>query len=1033
MRAFTWFFAASGMAGLIYEITWTRQLATFVGHSAFAQAIVLFAFLGGMALGSLLVAGRSMRLQSPLMAYARVEAALALSAVAFPSVHAWVMNTTYRHLLPALGGGVATTLAQWGIATLVILPPSVLMGMTFPLASAAMLTDTPRNAEMPGRMVARLYGANSLGAALGILLTGFVLIAQLGIRGTLLVGGALNAVVALGAWAMAVRSRSTAALIAPRDTSDPPPDRSSVSAPASGSARLAVLWPVLLLVSGGTAVASYLYEIAWTRMLSLVIGSATHAFELMLSAFILGLAGGARWVQRHADRHPDPVELLGRVQLAMGGCALLSILVYPVLFSAMAWLMDHVPSTDAGYWLFTGLRYLLALSFMLPTTFCAGMTLPVLVAALLRHGAGSRTVGAVTGVNSVGAILGVALGALVLLPVLGTRGLLLAGAAFDIGLGLLLLVALPWWFHRTGRWAGPRHRASAGTIRIGLGAVVVLVAVLIRGPFDPLLMGSGVFRTGRLPGTDAGVVLSHVDGRTATVTVERDADGRLSIATNGKVDASLEQPVFRAPPQNAAERPGLAGDISTQVLLPLITLAHRPAAAQAAVIGHGSGQSAHLLLTNPAIRSVTTVEIEPEMVWASRFAAPVNWRVFRDARSHVVFDDARAFFAANPARYDLVMSEPSNPSVSGVAGLFTTEFYRQIREVLTPSGVFGQWLQLYESNDTMVLSVLAAVHAVFADYRIYLVDHSDVLIVAAAGPLPARPAWEVLDSEEVRRALPWYQPLASEQVEAGLLLDRRTLTPLLDGGREAGIVPNSDDHPLLDGIAERARFLDQRPGVLAMAVDRFDLPAALGDRVRPLGRHSEPTTGVTRSAAMAVGARLRRGDRRWQTAPGRQLDYDRSAARLEAFRRSWESPVAPADWVAWGREALALETLLHAGSAGVEDTAFHGPVLAFAERRGAPPTVLAVLRFRRAMARHDWGGVVAQLDAVAPATAGLSPLLAAAEYRTVGAVALFKTGATTRAAALLGAGRAPGSREERTLGERLLAAHLTQARLRADR
>src|SRR5262249_24490361 len=162
----------------------------------------------------------------------------------------------------------------------------------------------------------------------------------------------------------------------------------------------------------------------------------------------------------------------------------------------------------------------------------------------------------------------------------------------------------------------------------------------------------------------------------------------------------------------------------------LITLAYAPQARSAAVIGQGSGMSSHLLLASAALENLVTVELEPQMVAGSRIFYPANRRAFEDPRSHLVIDDAKSYFASSHRRFDLIMSEPSNPWVSGVSGLFTTEFYARVRGYLSDNGVFGQWLHVYALDDDLVLSVLAALHQNFRSYEIYLVPSGDLLVVA---------------------------------------------------------------------------------------------------------------------------------------------------------------------------------------------------------------------------------------------------------------------------------------------------------------
>src|SRR6185312_9396874 len=292
-------------------------------------------------------------------------------------------------------------------------------------------------------------------------------------------------------------------------------------------------------------------------------------------------------------------------------------------------------------------KYGIALAVMLPATFCAGITLPLITRMLLNAGGGERAVGIVYSVNTLGSIIGAGLAALVLMPLLGLKTLLISGAVIDMALGV-------WLMFLAGRGAADTRRFA-----VGLTGATVFIAGMsaLNVHFDRSVTTSGVFRYGRV--------------RTAE-------DGGYSIATNGKPDASLS-PNWFEPVTDTTTIVALDGDESTQILLPLITLAHVPDAKQGAVIGNGSGMSSHLLLGSPSLQKLVTIDIEPEMINGSHTFYPVNRRVFDDPRSQYVHDDAKSYFAASNRKFDLILSEPSNPWVSGVSGLFTDEFYQRIR------------------------------------------------------------------------------------------------------------------------------------------------------------------------------------------------------------------------------------------------------------------------------------------------------------------------------------------------------------------
>ena len=459
-------FVLSGAAGLIYESIWTRYLGLFVGHDAYAQIIVLVIFLGGMSAGAMVVSRFSERLRDPLRGYALIELAVGLIGLVFHDVYQWSTNFAYGSIYPSLAGSPLLVVAKWSIASALILPQSVLLGATFPLMSAGVLRLRRGHT---GQSLSLLYFANSLGAAVGVLVAGFYLVGLAGLPGTLLVAAMLNLVVALvtfGIVGVARRGKQGAESRTPAAADRTPADQGQLATGALG--------PLLLFTSFGTAVASFIYEIDWIRMLALVLGGATHAFELMLSAFILGLALGSLWIRSRIDRIRNPVRTLGVVQWVMGLMAVATLPIYAASFDWIATLMNTFAPTDLGYVGFTAARYALCLAIMLPATFCAGMTLPLITRTLLRSGSGEAAIGRVYAWNTLGSIVGVALGGMILLPLIGVKAMLVAGAAIDMAIGVLLV------------WRATDRRMGYGFLAIaprklagGLAAAAVAVSVLV--------------------------------------------------------------------------------------------------------------------------------------------------------------------------------------------------------------------------------------------------------------------------------------------------------------------------------------------------------------------------------------------------------------------------------------------------------------------------------------------------------------------------------------------------------------------------
>jgi predicted membrane-bound spermidine synthase len=788
--AFYVLFTASGFAGLIYESIWTQYLRLFLGHAAYAQSLVLAVFMGGMAAGAAWCARRSERLANPLAGYALVEALVGLAALAFHPLFVLTTDWSYASLLPALGDEWLALAAKLALACLLILPQSVLLGMTFPLMSAGLARAHPAGA---GGSVAMLYFTNSLGAAAGVLVSGFVLIAWAGLPGTLRTAGMLNLLIAAVVWLMARPARH--ASLHEEKTRD------------TTSAGL------LLAVAFFTGLASFVYEISWIRMLSLLLGASTHSFELMLATFIFGLALGGLAVRRRADAAADPARALAWVQLAMALAALATLPLYDFAFSLMEGLMKGLARSEAGYVLFNAGSAALAALVMLPATVLAGMTLPLLTAALLRRGAGEAAIGRVYAANTLGAIAGVILAVHAGLPLLGLKGTLIAGSLVDAALGLALLAAFrP---KRTFMFAS----AACAAAFLGAGLAFEL---------DANKMTAGVFRHGELAASRDAQILFEKDGKTATVHLVKYPEAT-SLRTNGKSDGSI----------NLDPEGQRGSDEITMVLTGALPLALAPDIRSAAVIGIGTGLTTHTLLQSLSIEAVDTVEIESAMAEASRRFTPRNGGAFADPRSRILIDDAKTFFSTHARRYDLIISEPSNPWVSGVASLFTREFYRRIRGHLNPGGLLVQWFQLYEVDASLVATVMRALGEEFPHYAVFAPSDHDLLIVAGLSPLPLPAKPEVFEHPGLARELWTVHVLSAGDLDARYVGGRATLEPLF---ASYGMPANSDYAPVLDLNAARHRFLEHSAGdivgLLTLGVPLLEMlePSRSRRPVNPLFR-----------------------------------------------------------------------------------------------------------------------------------------------------------------------------------------------------
>jgi spermidine synthase len=754
-------FAVSGFSGLIYESIWSHYLKLYLGHAAYAQVLVLAIFMGGMSAGAWLAARYSRRMASPILVYAVVEGVIGVMGMAFHGLFVPLSGFILDTVLPGVDSAASAQFWKWATGAALILPQSILLGATFPLLSAGLLRRFPHE---PGRLLGMLYFTNCIGGAAGVLVSGFVLIRLVGLPGTIMAAGVINILLAIVVYRLA------------REVDQE--GRFGQSAEARTAIPLFLLGAAFI-----TGLASFVYEIAWIRMLSMVLGASTHSFELMLSAFITGLAFGGLWIRRRIVPGRPALLLAAWVQILMGLFAFATIPLYNLTFDFMAWLMSGLGRNDAGYLLFTLGSHLIALAVMLPATFLAGMTLPLFTAILLDRGWGERSIGHVYAANTLGAIIGVFATLFILLPRAGIEGAMLLGSGLDVLLGIGFLVA-----------AAPSSTLLERKYVVRAAAAVVYLAVLAAAASpDPRRMASGVYRYARAVIPQDAQVLVHRDGATASISVLEYADGSRTILTNGKPDAAMNL------------RPGVAArmDEDTMVLLGALPLALRPGAQNIAVIGFGSGVTTHVLLASPRVERVDTVEIEKFMYQSARLFEHRSERAFSDPRSRVFFEDARTFFHHNRHRYDLIVSEPSNPWVSGIAGLFSVEFYGSVRRFLAEDGLFVQWLHAYEINDALVYSVLKALAANFPDFHVYAANNGDLIVAASGGSRIGLPGGELFGLPEMRAELERIRVRSAADLRVRFLADRN----MLEGHLARSRVPvNSDYFPYLDLNAARSRF-----------------------------------------------------------------------------------------------------------------------------------------------------------------------------------------------------------------------------------
>ncbi len=918
-------FTASGFAALVYQSAWSQYLGLTLGHAAYAQSLVLAIFMGGMALGAWIASRASGRSRRLLLAYAAIEALIGVAGLLFHPLFVRYMALSEDLVLPGLHDAALAHGYQWLSAALLIAPQCILLGATFPILSAGYMRLAPREAAP---ILGGLYFSNSIGAAAGALATTFLLLPAVGMPGSMQVAGSLNILVALGAWALW------------RGTGDAPPP---VAVPAA-DARPAVergFLRLMLFAAAITGATSFVYELGWVRMLNQALGTTVHAFELMLAAFILGLAFGGLWVRQRGARTADAARGAGYAQVAMGIAALLSIPMFNQSFRWVGWLMAHVARDDAGYTGFNLGSGAIAMAVMFPAAFFAGMTLPLFTLALLRRGAGESSIGRIYAANTFGAIVGVFAMVHLLVPWIGVRLAVTLAALADIALGLYLL-----------RFSGARQ-VTRGYAIAGIAALLACVVSLGLGKPDPRAQVAGVFRTGQWRVADEVQIPYLRDGQTATVSVSTTGSERYAnIATNGKVDAALATKLDIAPD----------GDEATMLMAAALPLALHPHPQRIAVIGWGSGLTTHTLLGSPLPRVVDSVEIERAMYDGARLFGERVARGYHDPRSRVHFEDARTYFSTGNRQYDVIVSEPSNPWVSGVASLFTREFYGFTYRHLAADGLLVQWVQSYELSDPLLATMVAALLEVFPDSDVYLTNTSDLLLVARKGPRHA--------ADWSRLARP---PLGDELRRVGLgdgaeFRLRRIGGPatLRNLVRLTGAQPHSDYYPTVSLRAPKARFKNERAmTLLQVAYSGLPTQEMLGERMPPPAaaaiadtRDSLPAT--RRQLALALRETLLQG----RVGDGLRRRWPGEARHATTLLELSTTAMTDAQVAAWSLALVEVCEPLAANLPRPDLAALFDAPGWLADPAAQPEAVPVLLALQAAIAARDPAGISASADRV---------------------------------------------------------------------
>jgi spermidine synthase len=707
-------FFCSGLSGLIYEVIWTRVLLTIFGATLYAVATVLAAFMGGLALGSLAGGRIADRVDRPLRLYGVLEVLVAVTALAVPfaldlldPLYRWIYSTGDASFLQL-------SLIRFCLSFTVLLIPTTCMGATLPLLSRFLVR---RGGTFGGR-IGGLYAVNTTGAVAGTFVAGFVLIAVMGVGGSMALAAALSA--AVGLLSIVASHRLEGAAISPEPESESTASAAATAGDAGHPAWLARLVLITYAISGFAALS---FQVLWTRALVFsfdILKNTTYSFSAMLTVFLIGLAAGSGLMSLVVNRQSNPVRLYGLIQVVTGLAGALSLFV---LLRAAGGIEIADPLDQAG-----GFSWGLAVAnvfartaatILLPTLLM-GMAFPVAARLCVRH---LQAVGAGTGrlyaLNTVGAIAGSFTAGFFLIPAFGlSRGLLALGSIYIV-LGATVLVVNP-------------AESLARRIAWATLAVAIIGALFIASPgaapFQDVLPGHRIV-------TDEQGQPAYIEGPLATVAVIENTIGHRTIYIDNVSVAGTDR----------------------ILLTDQKSLAHVPALIlkdprSALTVGFGSGGASWSFLQYQEMEQVDCIEICPTVPRLAHTLRDSNhglldqWdrrsrlqgQSFHDQRYRVIIDDARSYLRFTDNRYDVIATDCTDLRYKSNANLYDVEYFELCREAITDDGLVVVWMPLGGMSPEVFACAMRTFAHVFPDMTVWYMNNEPthyLLLLGSKQPL----------------------------------------------------------------------------------------------------------------------------------------------------------------------------------------------------------------------------------------------------------------------------------------------------------
>lgn len=681
-------FFFSGFSALVYQLLWMRHLGFIFGNTVYASATVLTAFMGGLGLGAHLFGRIGERLKNPLKCFAWLEWGVAAYALLMPFLFHLIQilyGLAYRHVSENL---LFLTPLRFVLAFILLLLPTICMGGTLPV----IIRGLARNESHFGARLGWLYGINTLGAVVGIFLSGFYLIPSIGLTNTNILAVGTDVLAGLGAWMLA-----KSAVVSQPEAEPIRPKFKWRSIPFTS--RYAIF---ITMLCGFVSLA---LEVVWFRSLILVFGSTTYSFTVMLGVFLLGMSIGSLLIALLLDRIKNLFPLLAVTVALIGICTLWSLYHFD---RGPDFLLNYLLTHNFSWQSMNRARFLISVSHLALPAVLFGISFTT-ATRMVRHdeSSSSGAVGMVYALNTLGAVAGSFVGGFILLPTLGMERSLMTLSFLMLGGGLLSLVL----------WGRPLWlRLSSVCLTVGF----VLITTLNPPVWNKSMLSSGAFfspynfvQNGKInirERTLADRLLHYEEALASTVSVHIGDNELKYFCVDGKTEAD------QSPRSMVLQR-----------MIGHLPMLFHPHAKKAVNIGLGAGVSFGALGCHPLER-LEVVEIEPAVKKATRIWGDLNHNILDNPQAIVTINDGRNHLFCTTNRYDVITADPFEPVMAGAANLYTVDYFKLAKAKLNNDGIMGQYLPLYELSLNDYLSIVRSFVIVFPNTALFYTGFDTILI-----------------------------------------------------------------------------------------------------------------------------------------------------------------------------------------------------------------------------------------------------------------------------------------------------------------